>query len=43
MVVGSNKDIWKFLVSLFCGVKNKYILVLVVKIVGIVVKGYIVN
>ena len=41
--VGSNKDIWKSLVSLLTGVKNKHVLAAVAKTVGSVVKGHRAN
>ena len=41
--VGSNKDIWKSLVSLLTGVKNKHVLAAVAKTVGTVVKGHTAN
>lgn len=41
--VGSNKDIWKSLVSLLTGVKNKHVLAAVAKTVGAVVKGHTAN
>ena len=41
--VGSNKDIWKSLVSLLTGVKNKHVLAAVANTVGAVVKGHTAN
>ena len=41
--VGSNKVIWKSLVSLLTGVKNKHVLAAVAKTVGTVVKGHTAN
>lgn len=41
--VGSNKDIWKCLVSLLSGVKNKHVLAAVAKTVSSIVKGHTAN
>lgn len=43
VIVGSSNEIWNLLVSLLIIVKNKYVLVVVVKIVGVIVKGNMVN
>ena len=41
--VGSNKDIWKSLISLLSAVKNKHVLAAVAKTVSAVVKGHTAN